>query len=128
NGAVAMHAALCLSVVAGHWQYEGGGAFHSNSGIFQLDKRRLEGRSLADPSVRWLDQSRIGAILTGEADVLQGGPPVKAMLVQNTNPANVMPEQRLVRQGLLREDLFCCVHEQFLTETAALADVVLPAT
>src|SRR5690606_30237735 len=107
---------------------EGGGAFHSNSGIFRLDKRRLEGQAFADPSVRWLDQSRIGAILNGDESALNGGPPVTAMLVQNTYPANVMPEQRRVRQGLMRDDLCVCVHEQFMTETAALADVVLPAT
>ena len=130
NGSVAMHAAASIPAVLGAWQYEGGGAFHSNSGIsgFKFDKNLLEGERLRDPKIRYLDQSRIGPVLMGHADALYGGPPVTAMLIQNTNPVNVAPEQRLVKEGFLRPDLFTCVHEQFMTDTAALADVVLPAT
>ncbi len=128
NGAVNMHAASCIAAVTGAWQLEGGGAFHNSGGIFHLDKSLIEGEDVRDPSIRMLDQSRIGPILTGEAEALQGGPPVTALLIQNTNPVSVAPEQDKVKRGFARDDLFVCVHEQFMTDTAKAADIVLPAT
>jgi anaerobic selenocysteine-containing dehydrogenase len=128
NGAVNMHAVTCLPAITGAWRFKGGGAVYGQTALYPLDRTLVEGRDLVDRSIRALDQSRLGQILTGDREALKGGPPVTAMLVQNTNPAMVCPELHLVHRGLAREDLFLCVHEQFLTETAAFADVVLPAT
>jgi len=128
NGAVNMHAASCIAAVTGAWQHEGGGAFFNNGAIYRWDKTMIEGTDVADPGVRQLDQSQIGRILTGDAEALHGGPPVTALFIQNTNPVSIAPEQQLVKRGFQREDLFTTVHEQFMTETALMADVVLPAT
>jgi anaerobic selenocysteine-containing dehydrogenase len=128
NGAVNLFAVTCLPIVTGAWQHEGGGALQSNHGLVRLDRRLIEGADLIDHSTRILDQSRIGPILCGDKYDLGDGPPVTALLIQNTNPMVVSPESRLVHQGFARDDLFVCVHEQFLTETAAMADIVLPAT
>jgi anaerobic selenocysteine-containing dehydrogenase len=128
NGAAQVHAATCLPAVTGAWQYRGGGALYSNGAIYRVDKTMIEGLDRLDPRIRELDMSRIGPILAGDPDALRGGPPVGAMLIQNTNPAVVAPETLKVRQGFLRDDLFVAVHEQFMTETATLADIVIPAT
>jgi anaerobic selenocysteine-containing dehydrogenase len=128
NGAVNMHAASCIAAVTGAWRYEGGGAFHNNGAIFHLDNSVIEGSDLRDPSIRMLDQSRIGPILAGDREALLGGPPVTALLIQNTNPVSVAPDQETVKRGFGRDDLFVCVHEQFMTDTAKVADVILPAT
>jgi anaerobic selenocysteine-containing dehydrogenase len=128
NGAANMHAASCIAAVSGAWAHEGGGAFHNNAAIYHWRKTLIEGLDALDPGVRKLDQSRIGAVLCGEPEALSGGAPVKALLVQSTNPVSVAPAQDKVRRGFAREDLFVCAHEQFMTETARMADIVLPAT
>ena len=127
NGAVNVHAVSCLPAITGAWQRRGGGALLATSDLFHLDKSLIEATEQARP-VRQLDMCRLGAVLAGDAADLHGGPPVMAMLVQNCNPATVAPESTRVAEGLRREDLFLVVHEQFMTDTARYADILLPAT
>ena len=94
-----MHAALSIATVLGAWKYEGGGAFHNNTNIYRWNKTLIEGLDIDAPA-RMLDQSRIGEILCGDNAALRGGGPVRAMLIQNTNPAVVAPDTNKVLEGL----------------------------
>ncbi len=128
NGAAAVHSVSCLPSITGKWLKNGGGALLSNYDIYHLDRTLIEGLKERDKKIRNLDMSQIGRILNNFNLELKNGPPVKSMLIQNTNPMVVAPEHNLVRSGFSRKDLFVCVHDQFLTETAKLANIVLPAT
>jgi len=128
NGAANVHAVSCLPAITGAWRHKGGGALYSNGAIYDIDQTTIMGLDVRDKNIRVLDQARIGPVLCGDPHDLQGGPPVTALFIQNTNPMVVAPESLRVREGFSRSDLFVCVHEQFMTETAAMADIVLPAT
>ena len=147
GGGMAVRTIACLPALVGAWRYEGGGIQLSTSGVF----RHLDTRTLYRPDLlgeqrpRTMNMNRLGDALSPDpvdiarahyhprpVDVVptpeEAGPPVKALIVYNCNPAAVAPDQTAVHRGLRREDLFTVVLEHFQTDSADYADYLLPAT
>jgi anaerobic selenocysteine-containing dehydrogenase len=126
NGAMFFRTMACLPALVGAWQDRGGGLARS-VGVWSgsvVDGNALERPDLlGDRQPRWVNMSRLGEILTETAN-----PPIRGIMVWGCNPLMIAPNTEKIRVGMLRDDLFTVVHEQFVTDTARYADIVLPAT
>jgi anaerobic selenocysteine-containing dehydrogenase len=127
RGAAAVRTIALLPALVGSWKEVGGGLQLSTSQAFQLNRAGLERPDLQEKALgrpaRMVNMSRLGQALNALSD-----PPVKAIVVYNSNPAAIAPNGNSVAAGLRREDLFTVVLEQFQNDTADYADILLPAT
>ncbi len=127
NGGTAARAVCMLPLITGAWKHRGGGLQLSTSGSFPFNNNALQMPELMLNSplgrpARTINMSQLGEALTQIPD-----PPIKTLFVYNSNAAAVAPNQNAVLRGLRRDDLFTVVHEQFFTDTADYADILLPA-
>ena len=122
GGGMAVRNIFCLPALIGSWRYPGGGAVLSTSGFFKYNYAALERPDLIQGRPRTINMSRLGEALTN------ANPPVRAIVVYNTNPGAIAPNQQRVLEGFKRDDLFTVVLEHFQTDSADYADILLPAT
>lgn len=126
NGGMALRTVACLPSLIGAWRERGGGLSQFTTLTFfdAVDYSAVFGPPDLPAPERKVHLAQLGRALT-DPDL---DPPISWMMVYNLNPVVTQPNRNLVIEGLEREDLFTVVHEQFMTETAAYADIVLPAT
>jgi anaerobic selenocysteine-containing dehydrogenase len=122
GGGMAVRNIFCLPGLVGSWRHPGGGAVLSTSGFFKYNFAALERPDLIRGNPRTINMSCLGNAL------MDTEPPIRAIIVYNSNPAAVAPNQQHVLAGFKRPDLFTVVLEHFQTDTADYADVLLPAT
>ena len=121
NGGNAALAVLALPAVAGKFGVRGGGYSMSDSAAWNLSPETWI--DTPGPDTRIVNMNHLGRALLEYRD-----PPIQMLFVYNCNPVATMPNQNRVLEGLVRDDLFTVVFDQVMTDTATLADVVLPAT
>ncbi len=122
RGGMAVRAITSLAAALGLYGAGKGRGVLCFGGGFPGGKDRLTCPSLAGETTRKVNMIQLGHALT----VLD--PPVKGIFIYSSNPLSINPDSSMVRQGLMREDLFTVVHEQVMTPTARCADLLLPAT
>ncbi len=130
GGGNAVRLVALLPCLVGAWRHRAGGLLLSSSGWFRAvrnDAAMQRPDLLGSRRPRTINMSTIGDDLLREGSP-QFGPRVEAVVVYNSNPVAVAPDSAKVAAGFAREDLFTVVLEHFMTDTADLADIVLPAT
>lgn len=124
GGSQAIRAVSCLPALIGAWRHVGGGALQFPVWEHPYKFDVICRPDLIPEGTQVVNNLQFGRALLGELDLKT---PIKSVMVWNTNPLTQAPETDKIAKGLEREDLFTIVADHFISDTAAYADIVLPA-
>ncbi len=125
GGGQTIRAVTCLPALTGAWRHVGGGILQFPVWEHPYKFDVICRPDLIPEGTQVVNNLQAGRVLTGETKLET---PIKSMMVWNTNPVTQAPETDKIVEGLKREDLFTVVADHFISDTAAYADIVLPAS
>jgi anaerobic selenocysteine-containing dehydrogenase len=125
GGGQTIRAVCSIPALAGSWRHVGGGLLQMPLWEFPIDWARVSRPDFIRPGTRVVNNLQLGRALVGDMKL---DPPIMGLYIYNTNPVSQAPETNTIVRGLSREDLFFVTAEHFVTDTAAYADIILPAT
>ncbi|NBW53456.1 MAG: molybdopterin oxidoreductase family protein, partial [Betaproteobacteria bacterium] len=125
GGGQTIRAVTCLPALTGAWRHVGGGILQ-----FPVWEQPYKFDVICRPDLipegtQVVNNLQLGRVLTGEVKLKV---PIKSMMCWNTNPVTQATESEKILEGLKREDLFLVSAEHFISDTAAYADILLPAS
>ncbi|MBT5411525.1 MAG: molybdopterin-dependent oxidoreductase [Nitrosomonadales bacterium] len=125
GGSQAIRAVASLPALTGAWRHVGGGILQFPVWEHPYKFDVICRPDLIPEGTQVVNNLHLGRVLTGEQELKV---PIKSMMCWNTNPVTQSTETDKIIQGLSREDLFLVSADHFISDTAAYADILLPAS
>lgn len=124
GGGQTIRAVNCIPALTGAWREVGGGILQMPFWNHPYRSDVISRPDFIPEGTRVVNNLQLGRALTGELNL---DPPIQSLMCWNSNPVTQAPEADKVIAGLSREDLFLVSAEHFISDTAAYADIILPA-
>ena len=125
GGSQAIRAVTALPALTGAWRHVGGGILQFPVWEHPYKFDVICRPDLIPEGTQVVNNLQLGRVLTGEQKLEV---PIKSMMCWNTNPVTQATESEKILEGLKRDDLFLVSAEHFISDTAAFADILLPAS
>lgn len=126
NGGQTIRAILSLAIITGNIGRPGTGFNYANLQSYIFDKQKEPLSYYPNPVDDQPFRRSVSMARLGKDLLMMKDPEIKAAWIERGNPMTQSPDSRSVSEAFARME-FKVVVEQFMTDTASLADIILPA-